>query len=61
MADMTLCVSQTCRAKDRCKRNGACPDAYQPKADNQSYAMWYPPSGQNCPGFIDSKKDWRDG
>lgn len=59
MTDMTLCLSKTCRVKERCKRHSACPDAYRPKMDAQSYAIWSPPAGPNCPGFIDHEKDWR--
>jgi hypothetical protein len=60
MPDMALCASTSCTVCTRCKRHSDCPDAYPAKAENQSYAIWYPTAGPQCPGFIDHKKDWRE-
>jgi hypothetical protein len=54
MADMTLCASKECPVRDRCRRNEACPTAYEWSSHRQSVAYWHPEAGAGCPGFIDA-------
>ena len=60
MADMTLCTSQKCPVRTRCRRNEACPDAYKADERRQSYAIWHPTAGASCPGFIDAAATTED-
>lgn len=53
MADMTLCDSKRCDARERCRRNQACPRAYPISEHQQSWACWHPLAGATCPGFLD--------
>jgi hypothetical protein len=55
MADMTLCASDDCPVRERCRRNQACPDAYVWSEYRQSFAYWHPEAGAGCPGFIEGR------
>lgn len=56
MTDMTLCSSTDCLARTDCRRNSACPAAIPADSIQQSYAIWHPPAGYGCPGFIDGRE-----
>ena len=58
MADMTLCASPTCPARQDCRRNAECPTRIPPGAQ-QWYAAWNPEAAHSCPEFIDGRK-WRE-
>jgi hypothetical protein len=56
MADVTMCISTTCKAIKDCRRNPECHDA-PPKSigEQQSYAYWNQEYGYSCPGFLDAR------
>lgn len=54
MADTTLCMSQECPVRTRCRRNHYCATAYPAHPTYQSYAYWHPESGAGCSGFIEA-------
>lgn len=52
MTDVTLCRSDVCPVRERCRRNVvACPTAYKPDSYFQAYARWEPKRGESCGGF----------
>lgn len=48
MADMTLCVADTCPVSKRCRRHRNCPERFPP---TQSVSWFEPEKGEDCEGF----------